>query len=362
MSNRNDIYSEGSLSKSARTIGKRTPPSSKRKRVDFGRGSGRRGRRRSLRRDSIVIALTVALIVTAAYFYVLVSSFRDESRWGRTEQRLERPAPEPAREEPEEVEAPVQLDLFTAERIAQLRANVVLHRQALARAYDHLHADRWREAQERIDQAARLLPESTALLKAQAEVYLARKEYLKAIPLLLDVLEREPEDLGARVAMAGALIAGRQDEAALILTEWVLDSQPFTREARHLAAVANLNLGRFQAAILHLRKALEIDSTYRPAVTLLILAYRRRGEHEAVIRLCREQLALGAQDSTLYFNLAVSHALLDEPGHAVEWLRQARDLFGLSYVRTWLQSGDFESVRETLVFRELFEQLDALEN
>jgi tetratricopeptide (TPR) repeat protein len=359
MTRPDDIYSESKLSEQSRSFKRRRREAHAN---ESGQGMPRRsrhGRRRHtnpIRRDSAILALTILLVVAGVYLFLLLRS-------------LKAPLVTPSAPRPDREGTPrpptsgdTEIDLMTANRVAQLRANMVLHRQALTRAYEHIQAGRGHEAQERVDVAKRMLPESTATLKAQAEIHLLYKDYNQAIPVLLDVLEREPEDLGVRVAMAGALIAGRQDEAALTLTEWILDSQPYTIEARHLAAVANLNLNRLQASVLHLKKILEIDSQYRPALNLLVLTHRRQNDQDAVIKLCREQLAQGNQDSSLYFNLAVAHAMRNEPGHAVEWLRKAQELFGSSYVRNWLNGGDFESIRESMVYRDLLQQLNVADD
>ena len=51
-----------------------------------------------------------------------------------------------------------------------------------------------------------------------------------------------------------------------------------------------------------------------------------------------------------YYNLAVCYAKMSDANQAVETLTRATSLFGRDFVRSWLQSPDFDNIRNERIF------------
>lgn len=186
-----------------------------------------------------------------------------------------------------------------------------------------------------------------------AQVLIQQKQYDKARSLLVDVLESNPEDATARLMLADVLDHQANYPASLAVAKWILETDPNSIEANEIAATAYLNTDRKGLAASHLRKIVGLQRDNPFAQNKLAVTYTEMGEYVKAIQLFNEVLANNTADSMTYYNLAVCYAKMSDADQAVETLTRAMSLFGRDFVNIWVQSPDFDKIREESIFMAL---------
>lgn len=231
------------------------------------------------------------------------------------------------------------------EQLAALREGAKSGERQLAAIYALMDDGAWDKAQEQMNLVRDTMPDTAPVCRIQAEIHIGRKEYKPAVHELIAVLTRTPDDWDAKQALAGTLLAMKENDAALLVSEWMLEEQPYSVEARHMAASAELNLNMVTQAVLQLKKILEIDSENRDAQQMLSVAYRKQGDYDKAIKLLTEQLAVDDRDSVVYYNLAVCYASMNNSLLSLDWLRKASAKFGHSFVSSWINGAEFDTMK-----------------
>ncbi len=124
-------------------------------------------------------------------------------------------------------------------------------------------------------------------------------------------VEKAPENLDYRVALAYAAMRGGDAETALeiVTTASQLEAAQSSASLQTAWGVALQQLKDKAAAEEHFRKALEIEPGYTTATSALAQLMRDRGDHAAGIQILREAFDKAPGNATLRANLAI--ALLD---------------------------------------------------
>lgn len=245
-------------------------------------------------------------------------------------------------------------------QVVALIKNSFIADQQLAQAYDLIADEKYEQAQQRISQALEHMPYDQTAQKALSEVLMGQKKYEEAQESLLASLNRTPSDLDLRLALAGVLSVQGEDKSVLQLTRWILADHPYSIRAHHLAAVSLVHMGENKEAIIHLRKILNLNNQHKSAQSLLGMIYRKEGAYDKAVNLLKEQLITDNHDSVTYYNLALCYAGQNKVQNAVDWLSQAVDLFGSSFVEVWLQCADFDTIRADPAFVAFMKQLKGL--
>lgn len=206
------------------------------------------------------------------------------------------------------------------------------------------------EAQNKLERALENSPRVSRLQIKLAQILIQNKRYDKARTLLVDVLESNPEDSMARMMLARVLDYQTNYPSSLAVAKWILETDPNSIDANEIAANAYLNTDRKGLAVSHLRKIVLIERDNPFAKNKLAMTYTQMGEHVKAIQLFSELLADNTADSMTYYNLAVCYARMSDANQAVEILTRASGLFGRDFVRSWLQSPDFDNIRDKPVF------------
>ena len=180
-----------------------------------------------------------------------------------------------------------------------------------------------------------------------------RDRYDKARTLLVDVLDSNPEDTTARLMLADVLDYQTNYPASLTVAKWILETDPNSIEANEIAANAYLNTDRKGLAVTHLRKIVALQRDNPFAQNRLAVTYTQMGEYVKAIQLFNGVLANNGADSMTYYNLAVCYAKMSDSDQAVETLTRAMSLFGRDFVNIWVQSPDFDKIRNESIFMAL---------
>jgi tetratricopeptide (TPR) repeat protein len=209
------------------------------------------------------------------------------------------------------------------------------------------------QAESKLEHALESTPHVSRLQIKLSQILIQRKQYDKAKALLVDVLESNPEDSTARLMLAGVLDQQTNYPAALAVAKWILETDPNSIEANGIAANAYLNTDRKGLAVTHLRKIVVLQRDNPFAQNKLAMTYTQMGEYVKAIQLFNEVLANNTADSMTYYNLAVCYAKMSDADQAVETLTRAMSLFGRDFVSIWIQSPDFDKIRNESIFMAL---------
>ncbi len=304
--------------------------------------------------------LLVAILVV--YMGILGASLY-RSFFGEEEEE-EEPTPVLAEEEPEETpeaaptdpvpDDPAEIAAQDAERTGEYIDAWRSALNAMYRAETTLaRGGETERAMERLEEAIDEAPHVVDLQLALADMYVEQQRYAEARDLYVRVLQADPMREGVRLKWARTLHALRHHEAALQVALWILDDDGFLEEPNQIAAMAYLAMDRIEAAIPHLRRQVAVDRDNIVAQNNLAVAYSRLGEYGRAVTLFRDVLEADPGNAITYYNLAVCHAQQGDADEAVETLQDAAERFGLSFVRAWFRSEDFDPIRDSTVFQEL---------
>lgn len=214
-------------------------------------------------------------------------------------------------------------------------------------------------AQNRLEQALKFTPHMIDLQMALAQVYIKQAKYAEAKDLLLQALEANPVQDSARMMLATTYASQTNHESALVVARWILETDPNSTKANQVAANAYLNTGRPGLAIPHLRKLVNMGQDNIVALNNMAVAYTRVGEFEKATKMFTEALQKNAANSVTYYNLAVCYAHQSMVEQAVEILARAASSFGQGFVGAWMQSKDFDTIRNSAQFVNLQNQVNS---
>lgn len=206
------------------------------------------------------------------------------------------------------------------------------------------------QAGTKLERALEDTPRVSRLQIKLSQVLIQKKQYDKANTLLMDVLESNPENTTARLMLASVLDRQTNYPAALAVAKWILETDPNSIEANEIAANAYLNTNRKGLAASHLRKIVILQRDNPIAQNKLAVTYTQMGEYVKAIQLFNEVLSNNKADSMTYYNLAVCYAKIPDADQAVETLTRAMSLFGKDFVNIWVQSPDFDNIRNESIF------------
>lgn len=212
------------------------------------------------------------------------------------------------------------------------------------------------DAEAALKKALETSPNALAIQSRLARLYIEQKKCAQASELLVRVLDANPDDVPARLLLATCYDSQTNYAASLAVANWVLDVDPGSILANRIAADAYLNTDRTALAIPHLKKLVSLERENIVAQNKLGVAYSVMGEYVKAIQLFQGVLDKNAADSTTYYNLAVCYAKQSMTDQAVETLARAQALFPRDFVNTWMQSRDFDPIRNDPLFAALVSQ------
>ena len=215
------------------------------------------------------------------------------------------------------------------------------------------------DAEAALKKALETSPHALAIQARLAKLYVEQKKCAQATELLVRVLDANPDDVPARLLLATCYDSQTNYAASLAVANWVLDVDPGSILANRIAADAYLNTDRTALAIPHLKKLVSLERDNIVAQNKLGVAYSLMGEYVKAIQLFNGVLDKNAADSTTYYNLAVCYAKQSMTDQAVETLARAQALFPKDFVNTWMQSRDFDPIRNESLFVALLSQATA---
>ena len=216
------------------------------------------------------------------------------------------------------------------------------------------------QARERAERALEATPELVDLEFLYAQVLYRLGEFDKARDNLVDLLSHDPNYAEARVILARVFVGQQQFEEALTVGRWMLTSEPYNDEAHQIVATSFMNTGHPAQAIPHLRHIVEQDASNVLAQNDLAKAMSAVGDYTKATQLLERSLEENATVSISHYNLAVCYADQARVEDAVNVLTKAAGSFGNTFVQAWIQSRDFDAIRDEEPFVKFVGNLLAL--
>lgn len=303
--------------------------------------------------NKIVLILLVCVLI--AYFLLLgITVYGNRMATAAAPETPAEPAPgvteEVAEAEPEE---PPPAAWSSAPLLTETISQWKRAQSALERASSQRDRGQLDQAADILEKALEQTPNHREIQLALAGIYREQKQLEQAAEMYWRILASQPNHETARLELARLMAALRNHEAVLEISQWILERDIYLEEPNHLAAQASMALGRPEMAVPFLRRLVALSHNNVVARNNLAVAYSRLGQYNQAIALFKEVLQADRSNSIAYYNLAVCYAQQKNAELAVETLSDAADAFGTSFIGAWVQSRDFDPIRDTVEFRTL---------
>jgi len=174
-----------------------------------------------------------------------------------------------------------------------------------------------------IQRAAAINPTHPDVLKAQANLFLATKDWAAAVALFDQVLERNPRDLVVSLNRAVALVEMGQAVAAIDALEAALAvgaSEPWVHE---MVGLLFAHQGQWEVALENLESSVEREPRNTNALNALIVVYTKLGLMEKAEDAAEKVLEINPRHVSALINLAGLKIDLGHHDEAVELFRRA---------------------------------------
>ncbi|HID75668.1 MAG TPA: tetratricopeptide repeat protein, partial [Planctomycetaceae bacterium] len=201
---------------------------------------------------------------------------------------------------------------------------------------------RWRDAEQAYRQGLELDPGNVAMRCALGEVMVEMGRFTEAQKVFQECRKQQPDNPRVLYALAGCLYRQGTTERAREVLEELLAQAPEHFEGRRLMGEIQLALGNFQAAVEHLRLAIEqrsYDTTTHNALGQSLRALGKTEEAqahfdyvaraEASLQRMERQLQLVVErptDTQLRYEIGMTLLQYGSPHDGAKWLRSILEL------------------------------------
>lgn len=206
------------------------------------------------------------------------------------------------------------------------------------------------ELETRLVQELERAPELLGLKSELARHLNLQGRHEEAADFAMQVMYADPDRIDAALLLAESLVALDQHEAALHVAERIVKLDPFSMNGHRLAMRAYLAVGQPGPAIQHIERLLSAEPGNQGLQNQLALAHASLGQIDKGIELLRATLRRDAGNQAAHFYLATLQARAQRAAEAVDTLSLAAREFGYPFVSTWLESGEFDGIRDEVVF------------
>ena len=159
-----------------------------------------------------------------------------------------------------------------------------------------------------------------------ANYYHTSGKYAEALEIWKDLLDKNPDDVGAKIGMSNAYHGlGNEDMAIRGLTE-VLEIDPGNLKALHSLTTIHAEKGRAEEAMRLAQQAIRIDETNGQSYFNLGSAFQLMGRNEEAAHAYRRAIRYAPDLAEAYANLAQLSATGRRPAQALEAAQKAVEL------------------------------------
>ena len=205
---------------------------------------------------------------------------------------------------------------------------------------------RTEQAEAALNNALVEIPRAASLHLELARLLAEGGRSAEAVEHVTAALDVQPSDLEARLLLARMLAQLNEHDLSGKVAEWMIEADPYSPEARRIAADALLKTGQPRAAVSHLRKMASLEFDNLDVNNDLANAYSLAGDHEQAIQTVEGLLQKDPAYAPAYFTLAVCYARQSMTNEALEVLHRASTNVGGDRVSEWLAKPELEGLRK----------------
>ena len=206
------------------------------------------------------------------------------------------------------------------------------------------------DAIERLKQALAFAPNFKDAQQMLLDIYMKTEAYSEAAPICIQLLDQDSDQREIKLSLLKSLLMTEELQAALLLANQILVTEPNSPDALEVVAYVQAVLGNTQEALDVYAHILSYNKDHQLALSGSAYIYQNLGKWTNAIPYYSELIRLEAKPD-VYHALAQCYAQLGEGGKATIYMGQAVSLYGEATVSPWLQEKDFDRVRETIEFR-----------
>lgn len=261
----------------------------------------------------------------------------------------------PTASEPAPVEAAEEVDPESLVPSATALAEWVGTQERVARTLREARAarndpGRASEMEPRLSQELERAPDLVSLHVEMAHLLRTQARNEESAHYAMQALQKDPDRADAALLLAEALVELNQHDAALHVARHLVQLDPLSMDGHRLAKRAYLANRQPGPAIQHIEKLLSSDPGNHGLRNQLALAHASLGDVDKGIDILQTALRRDPGNQAAHFYLATLQARKEQAAEAVDTLSRAAREFGYPFVATWLESGEFDGIREEVVF------------
>jgi len=211
------------------------------------------------------------------------------------------------------------------------------------------------EAFRRLQRILQAAPRHNEAQRLLADLLLQRGEYEQTKPLLVSLLDKNPEDSEAAAQLLNAFVQTGDHASTLALADW-LPEKMLTADVMASVALSYMALEKYEQAQGLFKRILALDGKNITALEGLGRLRRMAEDYEGAVPYYQELIQLDSRPE-YYRAVAICYAQLEEAGKAIVFMGQAFSLYGSAQVGGWLRQPEFDVVRETVEFRSLADRV-----
>jgi tetratricopeptide (TPR) repeat protein len=153
--------------------------------------------------------------------------------------------------------------------------------------------------------------------------------------------------------LAEAFMEGKDYESAIQVSNWIIEDDKFSTEARTMLANAYMKLGNYPKAIDYLRALADENSLDIVIQNNLGVAHSRIKQYDLAARIFEKTIRIDKANAVGYYNLAICYAQQNMAQKACDQIYAAAEQFGPSFVAQWTTSKQFAPIADTAPFERL---------
>ncbi len=183
---------------------------------------------------------------------------------------------------------------------------------------------------EYFEQARQVSPNSVLVKMYSAMGYLGRSNDIKndrekAIKLLEEVVEIEPENDHAGISLITTLLQESKYEQAKTIADKLIKQSPDTPMLWYLSGIASQSMGDLEQAITAFLKTLDLKRPFIFATVRLAKIHQQKGNYDLASKHFEEALYDSPYNPEIMTEMAIQEQILGNNDKAVELLKMAKD-------------------------------------
>jgi len=330
---------------------------------DYSTARSRKHRRKEESGSGVYLWLVIAVIVFSYLGFMSFRIIKNRVSSSRVQNQPVIPvstAAEVAQKPPDTAitvdteDVPVVDNATAAVPVLELIGSIRRAKQLTDEGQRLIRSRQYAQAEAKLTEASTLAPNVFSILMELARVRSELNQTLACRDVLVRAISIDPESIPARLMLAQVYYDLRQNDDALAMAQWALESEPYSEAANQIAAEIYNAMERYDLAISHWQKIATLNSSNTGVKNNLGSAQLKMGQLAQAINTFEGVLKIDPANSQAFYYLSICLIKKNEPELAIDILNRASTKLGLQFVQAWTKSPDYDSLRELASFKQMF--------